>query len=154
MKVVRERINEIRRELPGSGLGSIGVGSAGMCKAFIYAAKIQPFIKDEPTFDNNKIWLFTEGLRDFKKNMSKELNAPLENIIMLYKSELNALNLEYCQNLTDDDIHEVTRTIYDLLWDSRTTKMTITTNIEMGISHVFYYTREQMATSAYCFRVP
>ena len=154
MKIVKERINEISRG-ESSGLGSIGIGSAALCEAYIKASKLDPELKDVPPL-SDEVWILNDGLRDFKKTMSKIFDVPLEKIILVYKPDLNNEARRYLTDIADKDWFANNKDIIlkRLRWaSSRETDMSIQVMNKIGLAYVIY-DHDGTHKSLFCFRIP
>ena len=158
MKLVRESINEIRQDRE-SGLGALGVGRAGMCRAFIGASKIDPVRMLKTTTLANNHWIFNDGMRDFKPTIAMLLEDKPENIGIQNVHDFSPKLLTYFESLifSEGKEHDTEKntTKYELRWaSSRVTEMEITTNKEMGACYVTYKHDGGNRVEYCCFRMP
>jgi len=86
MKIVKEYLNEIKQNSTTSGLSSIGIGSAGMTKAYKYMKANWPDFIDNPDYLND---IFLNS--SFKKKIAyveSKLKIDINNYIFIENGAL------------------------------------------------------------------
>lgn len=100
-------VNEIKQNNKISGLGSIGIGSIGMCKAFEVCSTFNPKLKQILPMDS-LYWKWESPLEKFPDKMSKILGVTKDRLVHIIEQELNEKSKDYLRNIFSDirDIEE------------------------------------------------
>ena len=157
MKIVRESLNEIKRNIEGSGLGPISVGTYALYKAYNIASNIDPNLKKHKTLDiaytEIEQVIENDELLELKQQLSNLLDAPLRNIIM---TSVKLMSDEVLNYAIEQTLNTTSNIIYDEINVGKKLNdtITITTNKTIGISHVRYKSDTGIIKNFFCFRKP